>query len=159
MTVSFDSVVGYLTLAVVLFHKRILLRLGLNPRRARDLFGILSAAGFLLIANNYLRVESFLSDHIKLFLAGLIAGIPAGILSTKDMFKNIKDNVLYPKRGFVFYLSWIVGAVLGGGAAYFGVVNEFLSFAAGLSTMGLALLIFYIIRYEKRYGPLMFYQG
>jgi hypothetical protein len=154
MTASLDSLFFLLALIFVLFHKRILRRLGLNPKRARDLFGILYA-GVLILIVNYLRVEFFLSDHVRLFLAGLIVGIPAGILTTKDMFKNIKNNVLYPRRGFVFYLSCFVGTVLGGGAAYLGLFREFLSFAAGWSMMSLALLIFYVVRYEKRFGPLM----
>lgn len=34
-----------------------------------------------------------------------------------------------------------------------GYVTDFLAFAAGMSLTNLALLMLYIIRYEKRFGP------
>jgi predicted MFS family arabinose efflux permease len=138
----------------MLFHKTILRRLGFNPERARDKFVILSAAFFIFIAT-YLGAQSPLTYHMAFFLGGLSVAIPTGILSRKYTFKNIKGNVLYSRRGCAFYLSLIAGTVLGGVAVYSGLLKEFVSFAAGWATMSLALLLFYIVRYEKKLGPLM----
>ena len=154
MTVSFNSIFVFFPVVLMLFHKRILRRLGFNPERARDKFGFLSTAFFIFIVT-YLAAQSSLSYHITFFLGGLSVAIPAGILSRKHTFKNIKDNVLYSRRGLVFYLSLVAGAVLGGAAGYLGLLKEFVSFAAGWATMSLALLVFYIVRYEKKLGPLM----
>lgn len=152
MIPSLETVIEIIALVVVLFHKRILVALGFGPKRLRDLIGILSVGVFLLIVA-YLRTHSVLSDHKELFAAGLILGVPAGILTATNMLKNIKDNVLYPRKSFGFYSTSGLGAAAGVGAFYFGYVTDFLSFAAGMSLTILTLLMFYIIRYEKRFGP------
>ncbi len=71
------------------------------------------------------------------------------------MFKNINDNVLYSRKSFAFYLSLVAGVVLGSAAGYLGLLREFVSFGGGWATASLALLVFYIVRYEKKLGPLM----
>lgn len=138
----------------MLFHKSILRRLGFNPERARDKFGILSAALFILIVT-YLGAQSSLSYHVTYFFTGVSVAIPAGVLSRKHMFKNINDNVLYSRKSFAFYLSLVAGVVLGSAAGYLGLLREFVSFGGGWATASLALLVFYIVRYEKKLGPLM----
>jgi len=155
MTFSFDAIFQLLLATVALFHKGILRGLGLNPKRVRDRLGILWVIFFAFVVNyaSYLVAEPFRSRPMKFFLVGLVVGIPAGILSAKDMFKNVKDNILYPQRRLLLYLSLLVSGALGGGAFYFGFVEEFLSVAAGWSTTSLGVLMLYIIRYEKSYGP------
>jgi predicted MFS family arabinose efflux permease len=154
MSASLNSVFAFVSVILVLFHKPILRRLGFNSERARDKFVILSAAFFIFIAT-YLGAQSPLPYHMTFFLGGLSVAIPAGILTRKHRFKNIKDNVLYPRKGLAFYLPILAGAVVGGVAAYLGFLKEFVSFAAGWTTMSLGLLVFFTVRYEKKLGPLM----
>ena len=151
---TIDSLINILVVVVVLFHKRILPVIGLDPKRLRDMIGILSVGVFILIVE-FLKRQPVLSDHTELFLVGLILGVPHGILNATNVIKNIKDNVLYARKGLGFYLTFVVVVTGVAAAAYFHYVTEFLLLAAGMSLTDLALVVFYIVRYEKRFGPVI----
>ena len=155
MIVSCNSIFGFLLVVTILFHKRILRSQGFNPDRARDKFTILAVAFFLSVPTIPIGQSSIVYSLI-FFFGGLILAIPAGVLSWKHTVRNIKDNVLYfDEGGLALYVALIGVIIVSAVAGYLGFMMEFVWSAAGWTTMSLALLVFLIVKHEKKVGPLM----
>jgi ABC-type proline/glycine betaine transport system permease subunit len=154
-----DGIIICLLISVTFFRKVTFRFLSLEHNRARHLF-CFWAVLFALILFNSLYRDSLISEHLVLFVGGLVVGVPAGLLNDRYISRHVEENILYLNRhGRGVCLSVIVGIIIGIWAVSSDHFSEFLAFSLGLTMVGLLYGVYHIIRLERDHGPIYIRYG
>lgn len=150
---------------LIIFQKKVLQILGFNPNRARDILGC-NLLIFLLIAVKHFSIKNPFFGQ-KMFIAGILFGIPYSIIYIRYTFKKVKDNILYPnyqKQKYKFLLLCLLAIVLGivlsevfgkeGLKKVETIVIPSILFSFGLTIASLVGLFIGAIKYEEKNGIL-----
>jgi hypothetical protein len=139
---------------VLTFQNRTLRLLKLDPNRARDFFSFIAAYFLLILLYGLIFWGSF--AHYKiLVLAGLLLSIPISILQDYFIFRKIKDNILFLRRGLRSLLAFLIGVGIAICIIRLWSFPEILSFFLGYCFTSLVIRVAYVLRYEKKFGLLM----
>ncbi|MFQ5906981.1 MAG: hypothetical protein ACE5JA_10490 [bacterium] len=142
-------------LIIACFPKKIMRYLGLDPGRARDLFGYFGVAFLIVMLDSFVSKE-WTSKDIGFFIAGVIVGIPITILGNHFSFRNIRDNVLggEPLRKGPIIRTVVLSSCLVIGTLYTGFVRELAAMWWGACLSIITVLFIDVTRYEKKHGIL-----
>ncbi len=155
LNIIFKSVAAVAFLMFVVFHKRVMRYLQLDPNRARDLFGYFFVALLVVMLDSFISKE-WTDGDIRLYIIGVIMGIPIAILGNYFTFRNIRDNVLgsKPPGRTLIAMTLVISICLAVIPFYLGLVREFAAILWGACLSIFTVLFIDILRYEKTHGIL-----
>lgn len=149
------SIANLLCLALaiaVIFPRRVLRVLGLEPQRASHLFlffAVVMVLVTLLVADQRLRVH-----HVVSFTTGALVGAATSHATKRRMFRDIRDGVLYLYADIWSYVGGAVGLLAGYWAVHLNYESYLFAFMMGACLVDAISIAAHAHRQEGYHGPL-----